>query len=451
MKDNIVAISTAMTKGAISIIRMSGKDVISIANKIFKGKNLEEVESHTIHYGYIVDQEEIIDEVLVTIMKAPKTYTMEDIVEINCHGGIITTKRILETILNYDIRLAEAGEFTKRAFLNGRIDLTQAEAVMDLIESKSNQARKQAVNQLTGKLSSQISNLREKIKDLLASIEVNIDYPEYYDIEIVTIKKIEEVTQKLITELKNILNNSKNGKIVKEGIKTVIVGRPNVGKSSILNSLLDEDKAIVTDIEGTTRDIVEGSIQIEGIPLNIIDTAGIRQTEDIIEKIGVEKSLSLIDEADLILLVFNSNENLTEEDKKLLTKIDKNKTIIILNKNDLNQKLKLIDFKDYHVVSSNTIDNNGIDSLKEKIKELFNLEQIESNNTTYLSNARQISLVNKALKSLEEVIIGIKEKLTIDMLEIDLKQAFTLLGEVIGEEYSDEILDHLFANFCVGK
>ena len=451
MKDNIVAISTAMTKGAISIIRMSGKDVISIANKIFKGKNLEEVESHTIHYGYIVEQEEIIDEVLVTIMKAPKTYTMEDIVEINCHGGIITTKRILETILNYDIRLAEAGEFTKRAFLNGRIDLTQAEAVMDLIESKSNQARKQAVNQLTGKLSSQISNLREKIKDLLASIEVNIDYPEYYDIEIVTIKKIEEVTQKLITELKNILNNSKNGKIVKEGIKTVIVGRPNVGKSSILNSLLDEDKAIVTDIEGTTRDIVEGSIQIEGIPLNIIDTAGIRQTEDIIEKIGVEKSLSLIDEADLILLVFNSNENLTEEDKKLLTKIDKNKTIIILNKNDLNQKLKLIDFKDYHVVSSNTIDNNGIDSLKEKIKELFNLEKLESNNTTYLSNARQISLVNKALKSLEEVIIGIKEKLPIDMLEIDLKQAFTLLGEVIGEEYSDEILDHLFANFCVGK
>ncbi len=451
MKDNIVAISTAMTKGAISIIRMSGKDVISIANKIFKGKNLEEVESHTIHYGYIVDQEEIIDEVLVTIMKAPKTYTMEDVVEINCHGGIITTKRILETILNYDIRLAEAGEFTKRAFLNGRIDLTQAEAVMDLIESKSNQARKQAVNQLTGKLSSQISNLREKIKDLLASIEVNIDYPEYYDIEIVTTKKIEEVTQKLITELKNILNNSKNGKIIKEGIKTVIVGRPNVGKSSILNSLLDEDKAIVTDIEGTTRDIVEGSIQIEGIPLNIIDTAGIRQTEDIIEKIGVEKSLSLIDEADLILLVFNSNENLTEEDKKLLTKIDKNKTIIILNKNDLNQKLKLIDFKDYHVVSSNTIDNNGIDSLKEKIKELFNLEQIESNNTTYLSNARQISLVNKALKSLEEVIIGIKEKLPIDMLEIDLKQAFTLLGEVIGEEYSDEILDHLFANFCVGK
>lgn len=451
MKDNIVAISTAMTKGAISIIRMSGKDVISIANKIFKGKNLEEVESHTIHYGYIVDQEEIIDEVLVTIMKAPKTYTMEDVVEINCHGGIITTKRILETILNYDIRLAEAGEFTKRAFLNGRIDLTQAEAVMDLIESKSNQARKQAVNQLTGKLSSQISNLREKIKDLLASIEVNIDYPEYYDIEIVTTKKIEEVTQKLITELKNILNNSKNGKIVKAGIKTVIVGRPNVGKSSILNSLLDEDKAIVTDIEGTTRDIVEGSIQIEGIPLNIIDTAGIRQTEDIIEKIGVEKSLSLIDEADLILLVFNSNENLTEEDKKLLTKIDKNKTIIILNKNDLNQKLKLIDFKDYHVVSSNTIDNNGIDSLKQKIKELFNLEQIESNNTTYLSNARQISLVNKALKSLEEVIIGIKEKLPIDMLEIDLKQAFTLLGEVIGEEYSDEILDHLFANFCVGK
>lgn len=451
MKDTIAAISTALGKGAISIVRVSGEDSIKIVSEIFTGKDLNEADSHTIHYGFIKDKEEFIDEVLVTIMKSPKTFTTEDIVEINCHGGIIATNRILETLLNHGARLAEAGEFTKRAFLNGRIDLTQAEAVMDLIESKSDSARRQALGQLSGRVSNQIEILREKIKDLLASIEVNIDYPEYYDIEIVTIDKIKTVTKELQTELEKLLKEAKNGEIIKEGIKTVIIGRPNVGKSSILNSLLEQEKAIVTDIEGTTRDIVEGSISFEGIHLNMIDTAGIRKTDDKIEQIGVEKSLSLIEEASLILLVLNSGEDLTEQDRSLLEKVEKEKTILVLNKNDLDNKLKLEDFKEYQVVSTNTKDLNGIESLKEKIKDLFNLEKIESTDTTYLSNARQISLVKQAQKAVTDVIEAIENDLPIDMVELDLKNAFDLLGEVIGEEYSEEIIDHLFANFCVGK
>ncbi len=451
MKDTIAAISTALGKGAISIVRVSGEEAIKIVNEIFTGKNLKEVDSHTIHYGFIKEKEELMDEVLVTVMKAPKTFTTEDIVEINCHGGIIATNRVLETILNHGARLAEAGEFTKRAFLNGRIDLTQAEAIMDLIESKSDNARRQALEQLSGRISNYIETLREKIKDLLASIEVNIDYPEYYDIEIVTIDKIKKVTQELQIELERLLKDAKNGEIIKEGIKTVIIGRPNVGKSSILNSLLEQEKAIVTDIEGTTRDIVEGSISFEGVHLNMIDTAGIRETEDKIEKIGVEKSLSLIDTASLILLVLNSGEDLTEQDRELLDKIDKEKTIVVLNKNDLDSKLKIEDFKTYQVVSTNTKDLNGIESLKAKIKELFNLEKIESTDTTYLSNARQISLIKQAQKEVSDVIKAIDNSLPIDMVAIDLKNAFNLLGEVIGEEYSEEIIDHLFANFCVGK
>ncbi len=451
MKETIAAISTALGTGAISIVRLSGKEAIAIANQIFHGCDLTKVDSHTIHYGYIKEKEEIIDEVLVSVMKSPKTFTTEDVVEINCHGGIMSTNKVLEVLLNHGARLAEAGEFTKRAFLNGRIDLTQAEAVMDLIESKSDIARKQALGQLTGKISNSIHEFREKIKDLLASIEVNIDYPEYYDIEIMTLEKIKKSTEELEEELEILLQNAKNGEIVKEGIKTIIIGRPNVGKSSILNHLLGKEKAIVTDIEGTTRDIVEGSLQFEGIHLNMIDTAGIRETEDTIEKIGVEKSLSLIEEANLILLVLNSGENMTKEDQKLLEKVNPKKTIIILNKNDLDQKIKKEDFKNYNVVSTNTKDMTGTDELKDKIKELFQLEKIENNDATYLSNARQISLINQAKKALQSVLKGIEEELPMDFLAIDLKQALDLLGEVIGEEYSDEILDHLFSNFCVGK
>ena len=451
MEDNIVAISTAIGVGAISIVRISGKDSISIINDLFVGCDLTKVASHTIHYGYIKENDKIIDEVLVTVMKSPKTFTTEDIVEVNCHGGIIATNKVLKSILNKGVRLAEAGEFTKRAFLNGRIDLTQAEAVMDLIESKTDSARNQAVNQLTGKISSYIESLRLKIKNLLATIEVNIDYPEYYDIEQITIEKVKKVCQELEVEINQMIDESKNGKIIKEGIKTVIVGRPNVGKSRILNNLIGEDKAIVTDIEGTTRDIIEGNIQIDGIALNIIDTAGIRKTTNKIEEIGVQKSLNLLKEADLILLVLNSSESLMENDYNLLKEVNKDKTIIVLNKNDLKPKLTEKEFDGYNVVSTNTLSIEGVNSLKSKIKEIFNLEKIKSSDRTSLTNIRQLSLAEQAKKTLQSAIKGVNNHLPIDMVAIDLKATFDLLGEIIGKTYSDEIINHLFENFCVGK
>ncbi len=452
MDDNIVAISTALGVGAISIIRLSGKEVISIVNSIFKGKDLERVESHTINYGYIIDDDkEIVDEVLVSVMKSPKTYTKENVVEINCHGGIATTNKILEIILTKDVRLAEPGEFTKRAFLNGRMDLTASESVMDLLESKTESARQLAISTLQGKTFNMIERFRERIKDLLSRIEVNIDYPEYYDIEVVTIEKIKKEVSKLKTELKNIINESRNTKLVKEGIDTLIVGRPNVGKSSILNQLLDEEKAIVTDIPGTTRDIIEGQVTLNGIALNIIDTAGIRKTTDQVEKIGVKKSLSLIDKSDLIIVVLNGNEKLTQEDQEILEKTKNKTTIVVINKNDLEKKLEVEKLKNYTLVSTNTNSDEGIKELKDKIIELFNLEQIETKDHYYLTNVRQISKAKEAYQKLIEVEEGIKNNLPIDMVEIDLKNCFDILGEIIGKTYNDEIIDHLFENFCVGK
>ena len=450
MNDTIVAISTTMGVGAISIVRLSGKDAISIANKSFKEKNLDEVPTHTIHYGHIYDENELIDEVLVSVMKGPRSFTAEDIVEINCHGGIITTNRILETMLNNGARLAEPGEFTKRAFLNGRIDLVKSEAVMDLIESKSDEARKIALSQLGGRTSSLISNFRDILKSLLSSIEVNIDYPEYYDIEVMTIEKVTEKVSEMKKELITLVNESENTATIKNGIKTVIIGKPNVGKSSILNKLLEQEKAIVTDIAGTTRDIVEGEIYLDGVLLNIIDTAGIRSTEDIVEKIGVEKSLSMIDEADLVIVVLNSNESLSEEDKKILEKT-KNKTrIIVLNKNDLTKVIELPENLE-NIVETNTNDYAGINSLKTKIKELFNLEKIQTKDYTYLTNSRQISLAKQAYKSLLSAEQAIENDEPVDIIEIDLKECFDTLGEIIGATYSEEIIDNLFENFCVGK
>lgn len=451
MNDTIVAISTTLGVGAISIIRVSGNDAIKIVNKIFKGKNLEKVETHTINYGHIVDKDEIIDEVLVSVMKSPKTFTTEDVVEINCHGGISTTNKVLELLLNNGARLAEPGEFTKRAFLNGRIDLTQAESVMDLINSKNESKRKVAIKGLNGYVSNIIRNLRQEILELLASIEVNIDYPEYEDAIVMT----NDIVKPKITEIKEkltkIINESENGKILTSGIKTIIIGKPNVGKSSILNRLLDEEKAIVTDIEGTTRDTVEGSITINGVSLNIIDTAGIRETEDIVEKIGVEKSLSLINEADLIVIVLNNNEELTEEDKKILTACKDKKVIVVINKSDLERKINLDDIKYQNIVYTNTIDLNGINSLKEKIVELFNLNELEQQDYTYLSNVRQISLAKEAYQILEEVDNGIKNEVPVDMIEIDIKRAWEKLGEIIGETYTEELIDQLFSQFCLGK
>ena len=449
MNDTIAAISTTMGVGAISIIRVSGNEAIKIVNKIFKGKNLEEVESHTINYGHIINKEEVIDEVLVSIMRAPKTFTKEDIVEINTHGGIAITNKVLELLLYNGCRLAEPGEFTKRAFLNGRIDLIEAEGVMDLINAKTEKSRKLAINQVNGEVSNLIKKLRQRIIEILANIEVNIDYPEYEDIEEMTNTMIEENLIPLEIDIKNILSKSEDSKIIKEGIKTIIIGSPNVGKSSILNRLLNEEKAIVTDIAGTTRDIVEGVVQIDGIILNIIDTAGIRETSDVVESIGVKKSLDLIDEADLILYVLNNNEIITEEEIEILNKIKNKNHIIIVNKVDLENKLDKNLLSNYIEISvKNDI---GIDDLRNKIKEMFNLEEIEQNDYTYLSSARSISLLRKSLESLNSVKEGINNNLPIDMVEIDLKQMWSILGEIIGETYSDELIDQLFSQFCLGK
>lgn len=450
MNDTIAAISTSLGIGAISIVRMSGTDAIKIANKIFT-KDLENVKSHTINYGFIKENGEVIDEVLISVMKAPHTYTTEDIIEINCHGGITTTNKVLETLLKNGARLAEPGEFTKRAFLNGRIDLTKSEAVMDLLESKTETARKLAINSLQGTTAKLVDNFRDKIKQLISSIEVNIDYPEYYDIEVITLDKIKEETTKMKQELENIIKESENSKIIKNGIDTLIIGRPNVGKSSILNKFLDEDKAIVTDIAGTTRDIVEGQVMLDNIILNIIDTAGIRETEDKVEKIGVEKSLSLIEQADLIIVVLNSNEKLTKEDLELLEKTKNKNTIVVLNKNDLERKIELEKLKEYNLVSTNTNNLEGIDNLKDKIKEMFNLEQISTKDYNYLTNVRQISLAKNAYQKLIDVENALKENLPVDMIEIDLRDCFDILGEITGKTYSDEIIDNLFERFCVGK
>ena len=451
MKDTIAAISTTLGVGAISIIRVSGEQSINIVNRIFKGKDLSKVESHTIHYGYIVEQNEKIDEVLVSVMRAPKTFTTEDVVEINCHGGIATTNKVLELVLENGARMAEPGEFTKRAFLNGRIDLTQAESVMDLINGKSEQARKVAIRGVDGEVSNLIRSLRQQMLELLAAIEVNIDYPEYEDAEDMTTHKIAPVLKKIEIELKNIIKHSENGVILKNGIQTVIVGRPNVGKSSILNRLLRQDKAIVTDIAGTTRDLVEGSIIIEGVALDIVDTAGIRNTDNLVEKIGVDKSLSLIPKADLVIAVFNCNEKLDEDDKKILEKIDIDRSIIVLNKNDLPSKIDEKVFDGYTVVHTNTKDIDGIDTLKSQIIKLFHLDKLAKNDYICLSNIRQIQLAKNAYQSILNAISGTEQLLPPDMIEIDIRDAWSILGEIIGETYSDELIDQLFSQFCLGK
>ena len=449
MDDTIAAISTAQGVGAISIIRVSGTDAIKIVSKIFSNKKFLGAPSHTIHYGYIMDGDERIDEVLVTIMRAPKTFTKEDIVEINAHGGIMTTDKILELLLVNGCRLAEPGEFTKRAFLNGRIDLTEAEGVMDLINSKTDISRKIALNQVGGKVSSMISDLRDELAGIIANIEVNIDYPEYEDIEEMTIEKINSNLSELESKIDKILKESKNGEILTNGIKTAIVGKPNVGKSSLLNRLIGEDKAIVTDIQGTTRDSVEATLRIDNLILNLIDTAGIRKTEDVVESIGVDKSLKLIDEADLILFVVNYNEKLSHDDLVILDKLKDKNYITIVNKTDLDKKID--DDKLSNVVYVSALNDDNIDEIGNKIKKIFDLEKIETTDLTYLTSARSGAILRKVLESVKAVRKGIKENYPIDMVEIDLKDIWNLLGEIIGESYDEELLDQLFSRFCVGK
>ena len=453
MNDTICAIATSQGIGSISIIRISGEESIDIVNKIFKGKDLSKVDTHTIHYGHIIDGEENIDEVLVTIMKEPRTYTKENIVEINTHGGIAPTNRVLELLLENGCRLAEPGEFTKRAFLNGRIDLLEAEAVMDMIDAKTEVQRKMALNQIDGKTSDLINELRSDMVQIISNINVNIDYPEYDDVDIITNDVLIPKITKLRERIQRILKESENGKIIKDGIKTVIVGRPNVGKSSLLNALLQEDKAIVTDIAGTTRDIVEGQISINGILLNMIDTAGIRETEDIIEAIGVEKSRKSMEEADLILLMINNNEELSEDILDLIKEMKEKKYLVLINKIDLETKLDKtqLPVDSSKVIELSILENKGIEELKRKIEELFNINEIETKDPTYLSNSRSISILKKCLKRVEEIEESIKNNMPIDMIELDIKNIWEELGTINGTTYEEELLDEMFSRFCLGK
>ena len=533
MNDTICAIATANGVGAISIIKVSGPESIKIVDSIFSGK-LKKSKDKTLNYGFIVDGKEKIDEVLVSVMYAPKTFTTEDIVEINCHGGIAVTNKILELLLVNGCRLAEPGEFTKRAYLNGRIDLVEAEAISDLIAAETEKSSNLAINQIDGKLSKRINKIRDdllnicetlglnpeksrnrvnkdtgekyqestvkdcrkaiqqyyidkyrkegtlspfveeimkmdspmlalqskdkrlnKIRDDLlniqANIEVNIDYPEYEDIEVLTAEKLLPKVKKIKTIMKKMLEEAKDGKIIRSGINVAIIGKPNVGKSSILNFFLNENKAIVTNIAGTTRDIVEGKITLKGILINFIDTAGIRGTEDQIEKIGINKSIESLKNSDLVLFVLDNNSVISVDDLEILEMLKNKKFIIFINKSDLTKNINNDIINNYVVVEGNTIEEHGLDKLKEKIVEIFNLENISGKDLTYLSNSRQIYLMKQALQSIESGIEAMNSNLPVDVIGIDLSKAWSLLGEIIGDSYDQELLDKLFSNFCLGK
>lgn len=450
--DTIIGISTALSKGAISIIRLSGDDAIKIVNKVFKGTDLSKVEPNTINYGHIVDFDscQIIDEVLVSIFKAPKSYTKEDVVEINCHGGLFVTNKIYEQLVLLGARPSEPGEFTKRAFLSGRIDLTKAEAVMDVIDAENNAALKIANSALSGKISTFIDQKRQELLDIIATISVNIDYPEYDDVEQLTNEDILPKLKTIKLELEDVLNNAKSAKLLKNGINTVIVGKPNVGKSSLLNTLIGENKAIVTNIPGTTRDIVEASINLGQVTLNLIDTAGIRTTEDVVEKIGVEKSKEQINKADIILWVLDGSEPINEQDKEILNKIKNKCHLTIVNKIDLEQKINLEEVDD-NILFISTKDSSTIKELENKILETLNLNNLFNKDITYISNARQLEKINLAIKALDEALATIENEATIDFVDIDIRKAWLYLGEIVGQTSTDNLLDELFSKFCLGK
>ncbi|SUO66711.1 tRNA uridine-5-carboxymethylaminomethyl(34) synthesis GTPase MnmE [Streptococcus pyogenes] len=451
--DTITAISTPLGEGAIGIVRLSGTDALAIAQSVFKGKNLEQVASHTINYGHIIDPKTgtIIDEVMVSVMLAPKTFTRENVVEINTHGGIAVTNEILQLLIRQGARMAEPGEFTKRAFLNGRVDLTQAEAVMDIIRAKTDKAMTIAVKQLDGSLSQLINDTRQEILNTLAQVEVNIDYPEYDDVEEMTTALLREKTQEFQSLLENLLRTAKRGKILREGLSTAIIGRPNVGKSSLLNNLLREDKAIVTDIAGTTRDVIEEYVNIKGVPLKLVDTAGIRETDDLVEQIGVERSKKALQEADLVLLVLNASEKLNDQDRALLNLSQDSNRIILLNKTDLEQKIELEQLPDDYIPIS-VLTNQNINLIEDRINQLFfdNAGLVEQD-ATYLSNARHISLIEKAVQSLEAVNDGLALGMPVDLLQVDLTRTWEILGEITGDAAPDELITQLFSQFCLGK
>lgn len=454
--DTIAAISTPPGEGAISIVRLSGDQAVALANHVFKGANLTKVASHTIHYGHIVDprDHQELDEVMVSVMLAPKTFTREDVVEINCHGGIVATNRILQLLLAVGARMAEPGEFTKRAFLNGRIDLTQAESVMDLIRAKTDQAMKVALTQLDGNLQHLIKNLRQEILQVLAQVEVNIDYPEY-DEEQLTAQMLREKAIQVEHEIDQLLATADQGKILREGLATAIIGRPNVGKSSLLNYLLHEDKAIVTDVAGTTRDVLEEYVNVQGVPLKLIDTAGIHETDDKVEKIGVARSKKALSEADLVILVLDASEALTKEDQQLLALTAQQKRLIVLNKADLAAQitpatLAAIGVKEDPIVAS-VKTKVGLTTIETEIKTLFFGGIDNQQKDILVSNNRQIGLLQQARASLKQVLSGLDQGLPVDLVQIDMTTCWDKLGEITGESAPDELITQLFSQFCLGK
>ena len=456
--DTITSISTPMGEGAIGIVRLSGPQAVEIADKLYKGKHLlNDVPSHTINYGHIIDPEskEVIEEVMVSVLRAPKTFTREDIIEINCHGGILTINRVLELTMTYGARMAEPGEFTKRAFLNGRIDLSQAEAVMDFIRSKTDRASKVAMNQIEGRLSDLIKKQRQSILEILAQVEVNIDYPEYDDVEDATTEFLLEQSKEIKQEINRLLDTGAQGKIMREGLSTVIVGKPNVGKSSMLNNLIQDNKAIVTEVAGTTRDVLEEYVNVRGVPLRLVDTAGIRETEDIVEKIGVERSRKALSQADLILFVLNNNEALTQEDYTLYEVVKNEDVIVIVNKMDLEQNIDINEVKDMigdtPLIQTSMLKQEGIDELEIQIRDLFFGGEVQNQDMTYVSNSRHISLLKQARQTIQDAIDAAESGVPMDMVQIDLTRTWEILGEIIGETASDELIGQLFSQFCLGK
>lgn len=457
LSDTIAAVSTALGEGGIAIIRVSGPQAITQVTPLFRSRiSLAEAESHTVHYGHMISpvDGEKLEEVLVTVMKGPRSFTTEDVVEISAHGGIISVRRVMDLLLQQEIRLAEPGEFTKRAFLGGRIDLSQAEAVIDLIRSKSDRAFSVALKQVSGSLSEQIHLLRHSLIEMLAHIEVNIDYPEH-DVESVTAEFIKDKSTEVMEGINKLLKTSNEGKILREGITTAIIGRPNVGKSSLLNALARDNKAIVTDIPGTTRDVIEEYVTINNIPLKLLDTAGIRETMDVVEKIGVERSRAAVVDADLILLVLNSNDELHADELALMEQFKGRQCICLMNKMDLPSKVDketlLSFFEESSIVPMSILEEKGLDKLEEAISTLFFGGKLESGDLTYVSNVRHIALLKKAHRSLMDAYEAAEQHVPIDLIQIDVRLAWEQLGEIIGDTAADSLLDQIFSQFCLGK
>ena len=456
--DTIAAIATAPGEGGIGIIRISGEKALPVAESIFKsvtGKLIKEYNARTLIYGTVIDDNGVtIDEALVAYMKGPRSYTGEDVIEINCHGGFISVKKILELILSKDVRLADAGEFTKRAFLNGRIDLSQAEAIIDVIKAKTDKAHEVAQSQLEGSLSKKIKDLRFKITEVLAHLEVSIDFAEE-DVEEITYNKLKESAEELKKEIKQLYDTAESGKILRDGLKTVIIGKPNVGKSSLLNSILGENRAIVTDIAGTTRDVIEEFVNIKGIPLKIVDTAGIRETEDIVEKIGVEKSRESYSTADLVIMVLDSSRPLAEEDREILKTLENKKTIVLLNKIDLPQQIDLDELSKYvdcsSIIKISALQNEGIEQLQDKIESMVYKGSVKNSSSLMITNSRHKDALLKAYESINDAISAIDQYLPYDFIEVDFKNIWDYLGYINGDTVKEDLLDTIFANFCIGK